>query len=126
LIGTGGVGKPLPDPWPAFSLRDAVRPQFEPGASAQTMRVHPDPERTYLVALLPATRRSYAGVVVFTDVTEQERRERAEREFVTNAAHELRTPLSAIATAVSAPASAKEKPASATGSSRSSSVRRRA
>ena len=39
-------------------------------------------------------------MVVLTDVSERERRERAEREFVTNAAHELRTPLSAIASAV--------------------------
>lgn len=106
------VGQPLPDPWPAFSLREAGRSLFDPGTSAETMRVHPDPERTYAVALLPATRRSHAGVVVFTDVTEQERRERAEREFVTNAAHELRTPLSAIASAVEVlQQGAKERPA---------------
>jgi signal transduction histidine kinase len=37
---------------------------------------------------------------VLTDVTEQERRERAEREFVANAAHELRTPLTTITGAV--------------------------
>ncbi|MEP7224477.1 MAG: ATP-binding protein [Actinomycetota bacterium] len=95
-----GVGQPLPEPWPAFSLHEAVRSLFEPGTSADSMRVRPDPEHTYVVALLPATGRSNVGVVVFTDVTEQERRERAEREFVTNAAHELRTPLSAIASAV--------------------------
>ena len=41
-----------------------------------------------------------AAVVTFDDVTAREARERAEREFVTNAAHELRTPLTAIATAV--------------------------
>jgi len=106
------VGQPLPEPWPAFSLREAGRSLFDPGTSAATMRVHPDPERTYVVALLPATRRSYAGVVVFTDVTEQERRERAEREFVTSAAHELRTPLSAIASAVEVlQQGAKEQPA---------------
>jgi len=101
LLGSDlAVGKPLPDPWPAFSLLEAARSLFDAGTSVETIRVHPDLGRTYLVALLPATSRSHAGVVVFTDVTEQERRERAEREFVTNAAHELRTPLSAIASAV--------------------------
>ena len=37
---------------------------------------------------------------LFDDVTVQERRERAEREFVTNAAHELQSPLAAIVSAI--------------------------
>ncbi len=41
-----------------------------------------------------------AAVVVFWDVSERERRERAEREFITNAAHELQTPVAAIVSAV--------------------------
>jgi PAS domain S-box-containing protein len=40
-----------------------------------------------------------AGIATFTDVTERERREQAEHEFVTNAAHELQTPLTAILSA---------------------------
>ncbi|HET9323547.1 MAG TPA: PAS domain-containing sensor histidine kinase [Gaiellaceae bacterium] len=40
------------------------------------------------------------GVAVFRDVTTQERSERAERDFVTNAAHELQSPLAAIVSAV--------------------------
>ena len=41
-----------------------------------------------------------AAVSAYWDVTERERRARAEREFITNAAHELRTPLAALASAV--------------------------
>jgi signal transduction histidine kinase len=37
---------------------------------------------------------------VIADVTAYERRQRAEREFVANAAHQLRTPVSAIASAI--------------------------
>jgi PAS domain S-box-containing protein len=44
--------------------------------------------------------RVVAAVAVFMDVTARERRERAEREFVSNAAHELQTPLAAIVSAV--------------------------
>jgi signal transduction histidine kinase len=73
--------------------------------------VSPDSARTYIIALLPPAAASPAGVIVITDVTEEERRERAEREFVSNAAHELRTPLAAIASAVEVlQQGAKERP----------------
>jgi signal transduction histidine kinase len=50
-------------------------------------------------------------VVTLQDVTERERLERAERDFVTNAAHELQTPLAAITSAVEVlQAGAKERP----------------
>jgi len=50
-------------------------------------------------------------VVTFQDVTKRERLERAERDFVTNAAHELQTPLAAIASAIEVlQAGAKERP----------------
>jgi PAS domain S-box-containing protein len=52
-----------------------------------------------------------ARVAVFRDVTARERVERAEREFVTNAAHELQTPLTAITSAAEVlQAGAKEIP----------------
>lgn len=44
--------------------------------------------------------RALSVVVTMQDVTDRERRERADREFVTNAAHELQTPIAAIASAV--------------------------
>ena len=45
---------------------------------------------------------SELAVLVLADITEQERRRQAEREFVANASHELRTPVAAIASAVEA------------------------
>src|SRR5947209_4272841 len=54
-----------------------------------------------------------AGAVVCTieDLTERSLRERADREFITNAAHQLRTPITAIATAIEVlQGGAKESP----------------
>lgn len=93
-------GQELPDPWPSLSFHDAVKSLFLPEAEARTVRVQPDSERTFMVGLLPPSLAAESAVVVITDVTRRERRERAEREFVMNAAHELRTPLSAISSAV--------------------------
>jgi len=95
-------GSPLPDPWPSISLREEAERLFDEGASPRSIRVQPDATRNFLVSLLPPSPASDVAVVVVTDVTARERQERAEREFVTNAAHELRTPLAAIAGAVEA------------------------
>jgi PAS domain S-box-containing protein len=52
-----------------------------------------------------------SAVAVFWDTTEREWRERIERDFVTNAAHELQTPLAAIISAAEVlDAGAKEEP----------------
>jgi signal transduction histidine kinase len=93
-------GEALPDPWPAHSLPVAVEAMFSENAEPKSMRVQPDYEHAYIVSLLPPGAAAEAAVIVVTDVTSRERRDRAERDFVTNAAHELRTPLSAISSAV--------------------------
>jgi len=52
-----------------------------------------------------------AGLALLTDVTAREHRERVERDFITNAAHELQTPLAGIISAVEVLQSgAKEDP----------------
>lgn len=105
------AGSPLPDPWPELSLPRLAAGLFEPGATVAEERVSPDQETSYVVVGLPAPVDSDTAVIVVTDVSERERRERAEREFVTNAAHELRTPLTTLTGAIEAlQAGAKDDP----------------
>jgi two-component system sensor histidine kinase VicK len=104
-------GSALPEPWPDFSLRDFAERLFEPGATIVEARVLSDPDHTYQVTGIPPGRDSETAVLVLADVSERERREQAERDFVTNAAHELRTPLQTILGAVEVlQAGAKERP----------------
>ncbi len=105
------AGDQLPEPWDGFSLREFVERLFDPDASLAQAHVRPDEERALALVGIPAQPEGDTVLIVLDDLTEQERRELAEREFVSNAAHELRTPLTTIIGAIEVlQAGAKENP----------------
>ena len=105
-------GDPLPDPWPSLPFRRFVADLFEAGSSVSIFRVAVDADRSYTISAMPASESFRTAVVVITDVSQLERTERIEREFVANAAHELRTPVTAMVAAIEVlQAGAKELPA---------------
>jgi signal transduction histidine kinase/HAMP domain-containing protein len=105
------AGDQLPEPWEGFSLREFVERLFDPDASLAQAHVRPDEEHALALVGIPAQPEGDTVLIVLDDLTEQERRELAEREFVSNAAHELRTPLTTIIGAVEVlQAGAKENP----------------
>jgi signal transduction histidine kinase len=105
------VGHPLPDPWPDVSLPELAVGLFAPDAEPVERQIESrGSERVLSLVGLPAENTDVA-LLVIVDVSARERRERAEREFVANAAHELRTPLAAITSAIEVLQSgAKESP----------------
>ena len=100
LGGRLAEGDQLPEPWDGFALREFVHGLFEQDASIAQAHVRPDEERAIGLVGIPAQPEGDTVLIVLDDLTEQERRELAEREFVANAAHELRTPLTTIIGAV--------------------------
>src|SRR6185437_8999171 len=72
----------------------------------------PHDSRTLDLSGIPPVEGGDTVVIVVHDQTHKERNERVQREFATNAAHELRTPLASIVTAVEMlQTGAKEDPA---------------
>src|SRR5581483_10882484 len=97
---------------PGFGLRDFAQTLFDERATPSQVHVTPDENHAFGLVGIPASPETDWALVVIDDLTEQERRELAEREFVSNAAHELRTPLTTIIGAVEVlQAGAKEDPA---------------
>jgi signal transduction histidine kinase len=104
-------GDALPEPWQGFGLREFAHGLFDERASVRQVHVTPDEQHAYGVVGIPSQPETDWALLVVDDLTEQERRELAEREFVSNAAHELRTPLTTIIGAVEVlQAGAKEDP----------------
>jgi signal transduction histidine kinase len=71
-----------------FEARDTERAPYLVNASAAPIR--------------DATGKVVLAVTVFDDVTEGRRRAQADRDFVANAAHQIRSPIAAIASALGA------------------------
>jgi phosphatidylserine decarboxylase precursor-related protein len=93
-------GHRVPEAWLGFPLRSFVAGLLDADACVVEVQVaSPDGGQVFNVTGIPAAR-SEAVLLVVTDVSARERRLRVEREFIDNAAHELRTPLAAITSAI--------------------------
>jgi PAS domain S-box-containing protein len=89
----------VPEVWFGFPLRSFAASLFDTDGGVTEAELVGQDQEVFEIAGISAEG-SDTVLVVVRDVSERERRRRADREFVANAAHELRTPLSAIASAV--------------------------
>jgi signal transduction histidine kinase len=110
FLGGARVGGLLPEPWPHLSVRKFASRLF--GAVPPIRQVAEAPSGRLLELDGIHSRDEESALLLIQDVSTRERQRRVEREFVTNAAHELRTPIAAIASALDVlQGGAKEVPA---------------
>jgi len=89
------VGDPLPEVWREVSLAPFANRLFRRGTGVITEEIRSSSSRVY-TGTGSGAGRTAAPVLMGGDVTARERRAQAQREFVSNAAHELLTPLTGI------------------------------
>jgi signal transduction histidine kinase len=98
MLGMGKEDAELPNPWEDFNLREAVaRCAEEQGGGEASVRGGKSFLRIKLEHVPKLGDGGTDGVlIVAQDLSEGRRLEEAQQKFLANAAHELRTPLSAI------------------------------
>ena len=94
LGGARRAGDRLPDPWRDFSLRALAASLFSSAPPEAGTLVRAEERILWIEGVPPSGTEN--AILIVEDVTDRERARRSEREFVENAAHELRTPLAAI------------------------------
>jgi signal transduction histidine kinase len=101
LLGETGLapGLPFAAPWPESGFQEIAERVVRRSAPLGPTQLELLCGRTLRISGAPA-RGALPALLLVEDVTEQYRQERMNREFVRNAAHQLRTPLAAIASAV--------------------------
>ena len=85
----------LPRLWLDPEFSEFVSSLFRANLGPVRREVHPDDDHAFVMIGVPPRRGSNA-LVVIQDVSWQDRRTRAQQEFIANAAHELLTPLTGI------------------------------
>jgi two-component system phosphate regulon sensor histidine kinase PhoR len=95
------AGRPFIEVFRHHPLNEFVRTVLEKGEGRrQEVTLLMPEERIFLLqasVAKPAGERGVAAVLVFHDITELKRLERVRKDFVANASHELKTPLTSIA-----------------------------